>query len=197
MVSMGIEPPTGPPLKRIPNMYDLKFIALNRETELAKRVTCSGLTALRKANPSRPGLYYDAFFGISIGIERLAKLAWLIDERIASGTFPTDDDLKKKGHNIRLLLDLASAIRLNRKCHPDVPSRYTTLPDDPISTGIINFLSDFAKVTRYFNIDFITGGKSIQMGDPIKIWHSTVGVASSACRMSMPRAPISMHKQLR
>jgi hypothetical protein len=61
---------------------DLKFIALNREAELAKRLTCSGLSALRKATPARPGVYYEAFFGISIGLERLAKLAWLIDECI-------------------------------------------------------------------------------------------------------------------
>jgi hypothetical protein len=58
-------------------MNDTRFVALNREIELAKRLTCSGLSALRKATPARPGIYYDAFFGISIGLERFAKLAWL------------------------------------------------------------------------------------------------------------------------
>jgi hypothetical protein len=71
-----------------------RFIAFNREAELAKRLTCSGLTARRKATPSAPGIYYDAFFGLSIGLERLAKLAWLIDECIRrNGTFPTDKEL--------------------------------------------------------------------------------------------------------
>ena len=53
-------------IQRIPDNWssmitDPRFIAFNREAELAKRLTCSGLTALRKATPSAPGIYYDAF----------------------------------------------------------------------------------------------------------------------------------------
>jgi hypothetical protein len=165
--------------QRIANMTnnDLKFIALNRETELAKRVTCSGLTALRKATPTRPGLYYDAFFGISIGLERFAKLAWLIDEWIASGAFPTNNDLKEKGHNIQALLTKATVIRTNQKDNDSVSAEHATLPSDSVTISAISFLSNFAEATRYFNIDFMVGGKSKQMGDPIRIWHSTVGAA--------------------
>ena len=40
---------------------DPRFIVFNREAEFAHRLTCSGLTAVRKATPSVPGIYYDAF----------------------------------------------------------------------------------------------------------------------------------------
>jgi hypothetical protein len=158
-------------------LHDAKFLALNRETELVKRVTCSGLTALRKATPSRPGLYYDAFFGISIGLERFAKLAWLIDEWITKGAFPTNKDLRTKGHNLRLLLDLAATIRSSRQWRQSVPPLHSTLSTDAVTASAIKFLSDFAKTTRYFNIDFLVGENVSQMSDPIKMWHSTVGVA--------------------
>ena len=99
---------------------DPRFIALNREAELAKRVTCSGLSALRKASPARPGVYYDAFFGISIGLERLAKLVWLVDECIArGGSFPSDRDLRVLGHNILALLGKAVYGRM--RCGPRLP----------------------------------------------------------------------------
>jgi hypothetical protein len=159
-------------MRRATVITDHRFIALNREAELAKRLTCSGLTALGKATPSQPGIYYDAFFGISIGLERLAKLAWLIDECITrNGTFPTDEDLKAIGHNIGALLDKANTVRAK---HNFISP---TLPCDPISISLIEFLSNFAKATRYFNIDVIVGGKSIGLGDPVKSWHEKVGAA--------------------
>ena len=148
---------------------DPRFIVFNREAELAKRVTCSGLTALRKATPSAPGIYYDAFFAISIGLERLAKLAWLIDECIRrNGAFPTDQDLKSVGHDIRKLIKKAQLIQR-------IQSAYSTFPNDSITDHIIEFLSEFAEGTRYYNIDFLVSGKSKAMGDPIKNWHAKVG----------------------
>jgi hypothetical protein len=168
---------------------DPRFIALNRETELAKRVMCSGLSALRKATPARPGLYYDAFFGLSVGLERFAKLAWLIDEWIAKGAFPTDSDLRKKGHNILALLNKAKAIRSNRSCASDVAAIYFAPPSDPVTVSVVKFLSEFADATRYFNVDFLVGGKSTTMGDPIKVWHSTVGSAVLAMPKMKAKKP--------
>jgi hypothetical protein len=148
---------------------DPTFIAFNREAELAKRITCSGLTALRKATPSRPGIYYDAFFGLSIGLERLAKLAWLIDECIRRcGAFPTDKDLRSVGHDIQTLVKMAQHIQRRQPA-------YSTFPSDRVTDHIIKFLSEFAEGTRYYNIDFFVGGKSKGMGDPIRNWHAKVG----------------------
>jgi hypothetical protein len=155
---------------------DPRFIAFNREVELAKRLTCSGLTAIRKASARRPGIYYDAFFGLSIGLERLAKLVWLIDECVTrGGKFPTDGDLKKLGHDILALLDKAMTIRSSRQ--HQIGGAERVLSGDAVTLAVIKFLSDFAKATRYFNIDFMVGGKSKNMGDPVAVWHETVGKA--------------------
>jgi hypothetical protein len=155
---------------------DTKFVALNREIELAKRLTCSGLSALRKATPARPGVYYDAFFGMSIGLERFGKLVWLIDECITrKGAFPSDKDLKKVGHNILDLIKKAEAIRTSRPSRQNVDTTYTALPCDPATVCIIKFLSDFARTARYFNVDFIVGAKADSVGDPIRSWHNVVG----------------------
>lgn len=158
---------------------DPKFIAFNREAELAKRLMCSGLSALRKATPRQPGIYYDAFFGISIGVERIAKLAWLIDECIeTNGAFPTDKDLRKACHNINKLVAKARLIRSKRNPSPFVAnhSAHWKLPSDPATDHVIRFLSDFAERSRFFNLKFIIG-ESNGMSDPIKSWHNTVGAA--------------------
>jgi hypothetical protein len=158
---------------------DPTFIAFNREAEVAKRLTCAGLTALRKATPARPGIYYDAFFGLSIGLERLGKLAWLIDECIRrNGAFPTDKDLRSVGHDIQMLVKKAQLFQRPQ-------SAYLTLPSDGVTDHIIKFLSEFAAGTRYYNIDFFVGGKSKGIGDPIKNWHGKVGTAI----LALPEIP--------
>jgi len=150
---------------------DPRFIAFNREAELAKRLACSGVTALRKATPSRSGIYYDAFFGISNALERFAKLAWLIDECIQrNGAFPTDQDLRAVGHDIEALIKKATLIASKH-------GQSQPFPSDDITDHIVKFLSAFSVRTRYYNIDFFVGGKSIGMGDPIKTWHAKVGAA--------------------
>jgi len=47
---------------------------IGREAELAVEQTASGITALGRANHRRKGYYTQAFFGLSIGLERIAKL---------------------------------------------------------------------------------------------------------------------------
>jgi hypothetical protein len=54
-------------------------LALLREAEIAAQSLYVGLTALRKADFSRQDLYSHAFFCLSIGLERIAKLTILID----------------------------------------------------------------------------------------------------------------------
>jgi hypothetical protein len=103
-------------------------------------------------------------------LERLGKLAWLIDVCITrNGEFTTDKELRKAGHDIQALINNAQHIqgRHGTTCQ---------FPKDDITAHIITFLSEFAKSTRYYNIDFL-GGKSTDLGDPIKTWHVKVGDA--------------------
>ena len=105
-----------------------------------------GLDCLRKANVYEKGLYYQAFFSLSIGIERLLKLIIIYDYRVKNnGKFPENKEIKTKGHDLHEMFNIV------------VPS----ILENNIYNSTISFLSDFAKTTRYYNLDVLTG-KEIQ-----------------------------------
>ena len=86
---------------------DPNWQPIRRETMLARELIGAGVTSLGKANHAdRKGEYYNAFFGLSIGIERLAKLILVTDCAIrANGRMPPASKLKKFGHKIVQLLE--------------------------------------------------------------------------------------------
>ena len=53
---------------------DISHLALNREAGIAAELIASGVTLLGRASYARAGLYGQAFFNLSIGFERTAKL---------------------------------------------------------------------------------------------------------------------------
>ncbi len=51
------------------------------------------------------------------------------------------------------------------------------MPRSPIHVGIIETLSDFALITRYYNLDYVTDReKSARSADPLRTWHCKVTV---------------------
>lgn len=128
---------------------------LANEASLTSSLLGNGLTALRKANIYDKGLYYQAFFSLSIGTERLLKIL-IINQYRANhdGVFPTDIDLKKLGHGLIGLCE------------------YTGIKfqSDSIHHKLISFLNDFAKASRYYNIDSMMN-KDIKYDDPLSQWH--------------------------
>ena len=145
--------------------------ALTREVSLAAQVLCSGLTALRKAEMTRTGTYYEAFFALSIGFERLCKIAIILDYAIDhDGAFPTDKRLKNIGHDLERLLCESRRIRAK---HP-ITDHLSMFPEDAAVTRIISFLSAFAQTTRYYNLDFLHQ-TSEDSDDPLRAWNDLVG----------------------
>jgi hypothetical protein len=154
------------------DIYSPEFRALNREASLAAHLVSAGVTTLNKANSGRTGLYAQAFFELSIGLERVAKLAILLDHMIDhDGTFPTDQELRTRGHDVDgLVLEM-------KKLRTKYPTTDTLAqyPTGDIETAIVKFLSTFAKSTRYYNLDYLVGGRAKAIGDPISTWWATVG----------------------
>ena len=145
--------------------------ALARETSLAAQTLCAGLTALRKANAANTGIYYDAFFNLATGLERLCKIVIIVDYAIDhNGEFPTDSSLKKLGHNIQKLICETKRIRAKHPCNETL----SHFPNDEVVIPAILFLSEFASSTRYYNLDFLHQ-KSHVCNDPIRSWHDLVG----------------------
>lgn len=146
--------------------------ALSREAAIAAEHLGSGATIIGKANYAHDAHYSQAFFSISAGIERGAKLALAVNHAIANGgDFPDPKALRAYGHNLSGLL-----------CAMDKLSEDLGLPQDKrlpvnkINNGIVEVLTEFASnITRYYNLDFIMGNvHSRAQGDPIELWYKLV-----------------------
>jgi len=152
--------------------FSPQWHALGREAELAAEQIASGVTALGRANHAEKGYYTQAFFGLSIGFERLAKLIILADYAITnSGKFPNDNDLKKIGHDIGTLLDKCEKLSIKHRSGKEHSER----PNESVHQGIVTTLTEFGKLSRYYNLDFIVGGKASQLPEPVATWWQRVG----------------------
>jgi hypothetical protein len=154
-------------------LFSPRWNALAREAGIASHSISSGLEALRKANYADKGLYNHAFFGLSIGLERLLKLIVLIDFAILNGgTYPDDAYFRKLGHNIQLLYSEARIVH-GRLSNPR--GRYE-IPSSGLESDIIAFLARFATSARYYNLNFLAGkSQPPQTMDPIAEWATNIG----------------------
>ena len=146
--------------------------AIQCEAQLAGEQIAHGVTVLGRANHAQPGLYVQAFFGLSIGLERMCKLIFVANYTIAhSGHFPTDKDLRKFGHDLSSLLSNCEEIGKGL----DPKRDYRDRPSDPIHQGIEEVLSLFATNLRYYNLNHLAGAAKNQR-DPIALWWEKVAL---------------------
>jgi hypothetical protein len=147
--------------------------ALHREASLVSQIIGSGATALGRASyGSGFGEYYTAFFGLSIGIERLAKLILVADYAIDNGgALPGQSVVRKYGHQIKALVDNVDQIAKKRNI--SVP--YLE-PTDSICAAIINCLDAFSDASkgRYANFEAIGNPDFNAAGEPVNKWWSEV-----------------------
>lgn len=153
-------------------IFSPQWHALGREAELAAEQLATGVTLLGRANHAQKGLYLQAFFALSIGLERLAKLVLVADHAIPhGGAWMNDAALRRFGHDIDALL---------RACEPighahAAQQRWGARPAARIHDAIVANLTDFAKQTRYYNLDSLSGGKAARPVEPIQRWWAEVG----------------------
>ena len=148
--------------------------ALEREAAIAAEHLGSGATIIGKANYAHHAHYGQAFFSLSTGIERGAKLALMVNHALNNGgDFPTPKVLRTFGHNLSDLLAEVDTIAKIRGLSPE-----ERLPKSTIHQGIIRVLTEFASnVTRYYNLDFVMGNVRTEAhGDPIGSWFHLVTV---------------------
>ena len=145
------------------------WIALAREASLAAEHMAIGVTALGRANYAQEAYYAQAFFALSVGFERAAKLALVVDHRVRIGAFPLNNEVRQYGHDIKTLLECLD--RIAERLGPTEER----LPHSTVHTAIIAILSDFAaNVTRYYNLDFVTNASSPAGIDPLLQWSEQV-----------------------
>ena len=146
---------------------------MSREAALAAEHMAIGVTALGKANYAHQAYYGQAFFALTIGMERVAKLAIVVHHALSNkGKFPNKKDIRKYKHNLCELLSRTEQIAQ----FLDIPNSLNRLPESSIHEAIIRILSDFANnITRYYNLDIVTGNPNVGIhGGPIEVWYKRV-----------------------
>lgn len=132
--------------------FDKKFTLLSQEAHLAKNTLLSGFDLLLKANflKDTEGYFYSAFFHLSIGMERLLKLAVVTNYMLENDyKTPTIKQLKNQfGHNVS---------ELYRECSKLFPvyltsfESYTNLLDE--DAELLDFFAEYGIGSRYFNLN--------------------------------------------
>jgi len=155
------------------NPWDIpEWHAFGREAALARHLIGSGVTALGRANyADKRGEYYTAFFGLSVGVERLAKLILVADYAIAnSGNMPEEKIVRQFGHKLTDLLNTVDAISKKQ----GLKLTYGR-PSDSICSKIVECLDSFADARRGRYANFAAlGDPNLGAEEPIQKWWGEV-----------------------
>ncbi|WP_269715647.1 hypothetical protein [Caulobacter sp. NIBR2454] len=145
-----------------------EFEALSREAGIAAAAIGQGINGINKATYAEKGYYHYAFFNLSIALERLGKLIFILDYLVREDRYPSDKELRALGHQLSDIIQKTEEIRQDRNLTSEA------FPDDLVSSAIVQVLSQFATSTRYYNLDYLVGGKSAAMQEPIAAWYHSV-----------------------
>jgi hypothetical protein len=147
--------------------------ALRREAILVSQLIGSGVSALGRATyADRLGEYYTAFFGLSIGIERLAKLILVADYAMDhGGALPGQAIVKDFGHDLTALIQKTEQIVSKHGLTLGFPK-----PADPICWAAVDCLDAFADARRgrYANFGAIGNPTFNPDNEPINRWWKNV-----------------------
>lgn len=138
---------------------DEKYRRFVDEVDFSRQLLGIGLTCLRKANFATRGLYFQALSGVSLGLERFMKLCLMLDDYNQNGEYTSRKELKDYGHDLNVLFILVTG-------RADFPSGL-----HEVHYRVMELLTEFAKSSRYSNIDFITNSHD---NDPMKHWYNEI-----------------------
>ena len=144
------------------------YLFLLQEGHLFRSCLTHGLTALRNSTMGAKGLYYTAFFQLSIGFERLMKAIFILDHMAKNGlATPTGKQLRDHSHDLISLLASLKSMSVSGADHS-----LDAIAQSSVTYEILHFLSEFAKHARYYNLDSLTLSQS--GSDPLANWHVIV-----------------------
>ena len=128
------------------------FLLLQQEGYLISSSLTNGLTELRSAHIHNKGAFYTALFNLSVGFERLLKAIIIIDHMLNNElAVPSKKQLQARGHNITDLYDECQSIGSLRGSPLPIRAQLGA-----IDRELLQLLSDFARVTRYHNLDALS-----------------------------------------
>ncbi|WP_460926405.1 hypothetical protein [Pseudomonas sp. MC6] len=138
--------------------FDKKFTLLAQEAHLTKNSILSGFDLLLKANffQDKDGYFYSSFFNISIGVERILKLAIITNYMLTNHySTPTIKQLRNQfGHDIKSLY--GECMKLIPVYSPRRTEQPTLSAEDQ---DLIDFFTEYAMNSRYFNLNEVCEAK--------------------------------------
>lgn len=149
--------------------FSQTFTLLQHEADLMEGCLSIGLTSFRNGTVADKGKFYSGFFNTSIAFERLMKLIVVVDYMLSNDfNPPTKKQLKAYGHDLSSLYQ-SSVKAANRAGIVDVAMPF----QGSIEEKILNLLSEFAKFSRYYNLDSLNS-KSEKDVDPLIEWEEVI-----------------------
>lgn len=145
--------------------------ALTAECTVAADQVLAGSLALRRLDPTLIGSFYAAFFPLSIGYERMSKIAIQVDALISTGQFLSSGEMRSTsaGHRISTLFDRVETIAVQRGYDSEMGLR----PATPMHHAITGILTEFATTGRYNHLDSLSSTSPSSL-DAEKAWDETV-----------------------
>lgn len=163
--------------------------ALSAESQLASDQLSAGASNLSKIEPTQLGSFYAALFPLSIGYERLAKIALQVDAQLATGKFLTTSEMRTVGHEIDTLFLRVEEITARRGFAGE---RYER-PKDEVTSAITAILTQFAVTGRYNHLDCL-GNPGKVSASAEKQWDEEVMLPITASHLtSRTRQQIATH----
>lgn len=146
--------------------------ALGREASLVRHLIGSGATAIGRANyADKMGEYYTAFFGLSVGLERLSKLILVTRYAIENrGRMPDERVVRKYGHK---LIDLTNEVEdISEKMQLSLSY---SRPRQDVPQKILECLDSFADARRGRYANFASlDNPNLSANEPINKWWGEV-----------------------
>lgn len=134
------------------NDIDDRWKLLNREAGLVSGLFAGGLYSL-KSIAKGDSFYYEAFYSLSLGIERALKLILIVRNPKVN--------LKSFNHNILRLLAEANIF----------------YPDESVEQKLVSFLNDFANTNRYSMLDLLSSGREDELlSEPVAVFSNNVAL---------------------
>lgn len=147
-------------------IFGNEFHMLAQEGRLAQSTLLSGMEFLRNADYDNTGSYYAAFFQLSIGLERLMKIAFILNHKAKHDLKnPSGKDVRALGHDLVAAYEVCKNLAADRAMNMARWFEAGTPEHDMLS-----HLSEFAKGARYYNLD--TFAERQPFSDPIVKWYA-------------------------
>ncbi|MCG9565506.1 hypothetical protein [Vibrio chagasii] len=147
-------------------VFEEEYRLLSQEGHLTKSSLLAGLNAIRRANIDDygRGYFYSGLFELSIGFERLMKIAVILQHKLENDNVnPTDKQLRSYGHNISKLYQASSQIANKHNIE---------MVCSDAQREILDVLSAFGTGSRYYNLNQLA--ESSHHEDPLKMWSKVI-----------------------